>query len=212
MINAVAYYRTSSATNVGDDKDSQRRQREAIKEYAIRSGITVEFDAYDAAVSGSDPIDTRPGFLALLDYCAAHDVRMILVENATRFARDLLVQMTGHALLKQRGIDLVPVDAPTYFTDPSPTAVLIQQILGAVTQFERAGLVHKLRHARDAVRANTGRCEGRKPAPAPALLLAQSLRGKQYSLRQIAAELSQAGYQAPSGNAYSASSVKCMLS
>jgi hypothetical protein len=43
---------------------------------------------YDAAVSGADPIDARPGFRALLTYLAEHpDVRAILVENASRFAR-----------------------------------------------------------------------------------------------------------------------------
>ena len=118
---------------------------------------------YDPAVSGADPIDTRPGFSALLDYCKTHGVGVVLVENASRFARDLAVQLTGHTLLRARGIELVPVDAPTYFTDPSPTAELVRQILGAVSQFEKAALVAKLRHAREAKRAATGRCEGRKP-------------------------------------------------
>ena len=68
---------------------------------------------YDAAVSGADPIDTRPGFKALLAYCETHSVGVVLVENASRFARDLAVQLTGHALLRARGIELVPVDAPT---------------------------------------------------------------------------------------------------
>jgi hypothetical protein len=31
---AVAYFRTSSATNFGSDKDSMRRQREAVLAYA----------------------------------------------------------------------------------------------------------------------------------------------------------------------------------
>jgi DNA invertase Pin-like site-specific DNA recombinase len=55
------------------------------------------------------------------------------------------------------GIELVPVDAPTYFTDPSPTAELVRQILGAVSQFEKAALVAKLKHARDTKREATGR-------------------------------------------------------
>jgi len=37
------------------------------------------------------------------------------------------VQLTGHALLRARGIELVPVDGPTYFTDPSPTAEIVRQ-------------------------------------------------------------------------------------
>jgi DNA invertase Pin-like site-specific DNA recombinase len=152
---AVAYYRTSSAANVGPDKDSQRRQAEAVESYAKGRHVIAD-TFYDAAVSGADPVAGRPGFAALLAYCEAHGVGVVLVENASRFARDLAVQLTGHALLRARGIELVPVDAPTYFTDPSPTAEMVRQILGAVSQFEKAGLVAKLKHGRDAKRAAHG--------------------------------------------------------
>ena len=61
---AVAYYRTTSAANVGADKDSQRRQAEIVESYA--SAATCWSSFYDAAVSGADPVDTRPGFGGLL--------------------------------------------------------------------------------------------------------------------------------------------------
>jgi DNA invertase Pin-like site-specific DNA recombinase len=147
---AVAYFRTSSAANVGADKDSERRQREAVTAYAKVAGVEVIAEFYDAAISGADPIDARAGFVALLDYCQEHGVGIVLVENAGRFARDLAVQLAGHQLLRDRGIELVPADAPSYFTDPSPTAEFVRQILGAVAQFEKAALVAKLRHAREA--------------------------------------------------------------
>jgi DNA invertase Pin-like site-specific DNA recombinase len=38
---AVAYFRTSSAANVGDDKDSQTRQRLAVESYAKRHGLEI---------------------------------------------------------------------------------------------------------------------------------------------------------------------------
>src|SRR5262245_16381052 len=153
---AMAYYRTSSAANVGADKDSELRQREAVQRYANRAGLALAGEYYDAAVSGADPIDLRPGFVRLLDHCREQEIGVVLVENASRFARDLAVQLAGHQLLRERGIELVPVDAPTYFTDPSPTAELVRQILGAVAQFEKAALVAKLRHAREGKRAATG--------------------------------------------------------
>ena len=37
---AVAYLRTSSAANVGADKDSDKRQRGAIASFAKHSGFT----------------------------------------------------------------------------------------------------------------------------------------------------------------------------
>ena len=51
---AVAYLRTSSATNVGADKDSDKRQRAAIEAYAKRAGFALVAEYYDKAVSGAD--------------------------------------------------------------------------------------------------------------------------------------------------------------
>lgn len=215
-VSAVAYYRTSSAANVGSDKDSRRRQAEAVEAYAKgRHEIVQSF--YDAAVSGADPVDTRAGFADLLSYCEVHKVGVVLVENASRFARDLAVQLAGHALMRGRGIELVPADAPSYFVDPSPTAEMVRQILGAVSQFEKAGLVAKLRHAREARRAAVGRCEGRKPVPAAAVAEARRLArkspktGRRRSLRKIAAELAALGHVGPAGAPYHAGSVRRML-
>ncbi len=103
---AAAYYRTSSATNVGQDKDSLRRQQEAVTGFAKRARMTVAQEFYDAAVSGADPIDTRAGFTALLRWCDENACKVILVEGASRFARDLAVQLAGRELLRQRGIEL----------------------------------------------------------------------------------------------------------
>ena len=47
--------------------------------------------------------------------------------------------------------------------DGDATKVLIRQILGAVAQFDKSVVVSKLRAARDRMRRNEGRCEGRKP-------------------------------------------------
>jgi DNA invertase Pin-like site-specific DNA recombinase len=168
-------------------------------------------------VSGADPVDTRPGFCALLARCAANGISVVLVENASRFARDLAVQLAGHQLLRTRGIDLIPVDAPDHFTDPGPTAEMVRQILGAVSQFEKSALVAKLRHARERKRAETGRCEGRKPVPAQTVAEARKLArrhpktGERRSLREIAAELAERGHLSASGKPYFAGSVKHML-
>ncbi len=214
---AVAYYRTSSATNVGADKDSMKRQKDAVEAYAKRAGLDVVREFYDLAVSGADPIDQRPGFIELLTYLTSNGARTVLVENASRFARDLAVQIAGHDLMLERGIDLIPVDAPDYFTDETPTAVMVRQILGAVSQFEKASLVQKLRKARDRKREETGRCEGRPPVPEAVRREARRLArrnprtGKKRSLRKIAAELATLGYAGPSAKPYGPQSVKLML-
>ena len=214
---AVAYYRTSSAANVGDDKDSLRRQQEAVHSFAKVMGVEVVKEFYDAAVSGADPIDARSGFVEMLDYMAGNGARTVLVENASRFARDLTVQITGHDFLKAQGYDLIPVDAPDFFIDETPTAVLVRQVLGAISQFEKASLVSKLKAARDRKRAVTGRCEGRKPPSDELVKEAKRLArknpktGKKRSLRVIAKELAELGFLSPKGKAYSAEGIRKLL-
>jgi DNA invertase Pin-like site-specific DNA recombinase len=63
-------------------------------------------------MSGADAIDSRPGFTAMLARIASNGARTIIVETASRFARDLMVQEVGHAKLRERGIDLIAADNP----------------------------------------------------------------------------------------------------
>ena len=83
------------------------------------------------------PVETRPGFSAMLERLLSNGVRTIVVETANRFARDLIVQETGYAMLKARGIELIAADKPDAFLDDTPTATLIRQILGAVCSSRR---------------------------------------------------------------------------
>jgi DNA invertase Pin-like site-specific DNA recombinase len=191
---AIGYIRTSSATNVGDDKDSDRRQRIAIEQFAKRAGYDIVEWFADAAVSGADPIDARPGFSAALTRIAG--AKTIIVETANRLARDLMVQEVGFAMLRDLGIALVAADCPTSFLDDGPTSKLIRQILGAVSEFDKAMTVAKLKGARDRVRRQRGKCEGRKSYAErdPELVdlvrwLHHNVNGRPYSLREVAAEL-----------------------
>ena len=208
---AVAYYRTSSATNVGVDKDSLRRQKEAVAKYAKSNKIEIVREFYDAAVSGADPIDAREGFSDLLAYMSGNGARMILCENASRFARDLTVQLTGHSKLMDLGYELIPVDAPTHFTDDTPTAQMVRSILGAVSEFEKSSLVAKLKAARVRKRKETGRCEGRKPLAetnpdlvreARRLRRKNPVTGKQRSYQVIANELFELGFATAKGTPF----------
>jgi len=214
---AVAYYRTSSAGNVGPDKDSLERQRQAVTAYARAHGVEVVAEHYDAAVSGADPIDQRPGFAALLARVEGNGVGLVLVEDATRFARDLAVQLAGHDLLRAMGVELVAANAPDHFREDTPTAVLVRQVLGAISQFEKAQLVARMRAARERRRAATGRCEGRPPVPDEVVRRARRLArrnpktGRLRSYRAIAAALAEAGHLGPGGRPYGAESVRRML-
>jgi DNA invertase Pin-like site-specific DNA recombinase len=219
QIEAVGYMRTSSATNVGGDRDSERRQRSAIEGYARSAGYVIVDWFYDAAVKGADPITERPGFVSMLDRIAGNGVRTIIIESPDRFARDLAVQLAGHDYLKRLDVALIPATAPDFFLEDTPTAVLVRQVLGAIAQFDKATLVAKLKAARDRKLEAGEKCGGRQSYaerdPKLVELAAQLYRPdperRPVSLRAVAAMLAERGYLTPSGRSYSASAVASML-
>ena len=81
----VAYFRTSSAANVGEDKDILSRQRAAVSAFANCHQYELVGEFYDAAVSGADAIEDRAGFAALLDRIEDNGVRAVIVEDVSRF-------------------------------------------------------------------------------------------------------------------------------
>ena len=98
--------------------------------------------------------------------------------------------------------------------DSGPTSTLLRHILGAVSQFEKAGLVAKLKAARDRKRLETGRCEGRKTyieRKPEMVTLAKGLSKTGLSLRAIASELERAGHVKTNGKVYTATSIKRMI-
>lgn len=163
---AVAYMRCSGLGQV--DGDTFDRQKAAISRYANGAGLTVaDADWFvDKGVSGTRDMDNRPGLAALLDRVESNGVRVVLVENATRMARDLMVGEVILQQLRDAGCRVIACDSGTDLIDESdndPTRTLIRQVLGAVAEFDRRVTVLKLRAARERIRRRTGRCEGRKP-------------------------------------------------
>ena len=190
MTPALGYMRTSSATNIGADKDSEKRQRAAIEAFAKRAGYEIIDWYYDEAVSGADRIEERPGFVELLERLEGNGVDTIIVEIANRFARDLITQEMGHHMLRGEGIQLIAADSPNAFLENTPTAKLIRQVLGAVSEFDKGTLVAKLRGARERKRRETG---------------------KRMSLRKISVALAEAGHVNEHGRPFHTQSIRRMV-
>jgi DNA invertase Pin-like site-specific DNA recombinase len=217
LVEAVAYYRTSSAANVGGDKDSLSRQKTAVTAYAKSQKITLVGEFYDAAVSGTDPIEERPGFAEMLAKIESNGARTVLVEDASRFARSVLAQELGVLVMVARKVRVITASGENLTETDDPTRVMIRQVGAAFAQFEKTRLVQKLRSARERRRAENGRCEGRKPVPAETVAEAKRLArrsrktGERPSLRTIAAKLAELGHTARPGKPYGPESVKRML-
>jgi DNA invertase Pin-like site-specific DNA recombinase len=220
LTEAVAYLRTSSTTNVGSDKDSDKRQRAAIASFAKRARFAIVDEFNDTAVSGADPIETRPGFAALLERIEGNGIRTVIVEDASRFARDLVTQELGLLILIKRGMRVITAAGDDLTDTSDPSRVMMRQIAGAFAQYEKARLVARLKRARDLKRERTGKKVGGRKSHAernPELvrearrLTRRSPKGKQLSLRQIATELERRGYLNERGVRFSAGSVQSMV-
>jgi len=111
--------------HVGADKDSEQRHRHAIERFAKSAGYEIVEWFNDPAVSGADPIESRPGFGALLDRIEGNGVRVVLVEDASRFARDLVAQELGIVALIKLGMRVLTAtgDDLTNTDDPMKVAM-----------------------------------------------------------------------------------------
>jgi DNA invertase Pin-like site-specific DNA recombinase len=118
-------------------------------------------------------------------------VRVVIVEDASRFARELMTQELGILALMKRGARVLTANGDDLTDESDPSRKMMRQIAGAFAEYEKARLISKLRHAREAKRAATGRCEGRPPVPEVVLAEARRLArkspktGKRRSLRAI---------------------------
>ena len=171
--NVCAYYRTSSATNVGTNKDSKKRQRHSVFSYTDPKGLNVVREFYDKGVSGSLDVLNRPSFMEMLNYCQDNAIYKIVFESACRMSRDLIIMETGFQYLTSKGYKLISVSSPDSFIEDTPTSTMIRQVLGVISQFEKSNLVQKLRVARERksklnkskgiiARNGTGKCAGKK--------------------------------------------------
>lgn len=218
---ALAYFRTSSASNVGADKDSVVRQRMAVEAYASSAGIEIAGEFHDAAVSGADPVETRPGFAAMLDRIDGNGVRVVLVEDASRFARSVVAAELGVLLMIKRGVRVITASGQDLTSADDPAKTMLRQVAGAFAEYEKSRLVLKLRGARDRASDRIGRrVEGRKGygetdpelvREARRLHRRSPVTGQRRTLREIATELARLGLVNGKGHAFAAAQIQRLL-
>jgi DNA invertase Pin-like site-specific DNA recombinase len=218
---AIAYLRTSSAVDVGTDGDSDKRQRAAIEAFAKHAGFELVGEYCDQTVSDADPIEGRPGFKALLDRIVSNGVNTVIVEDASRFARTLMVQEAGIAMLVGLGVQVMTSRGDDLTDSDEEMRVAMRQIVGVFSQLEKTRHVKKLKAARERKKASgIGRHTGRKShvekhpdvvAEAKRLYRANPKTGERRSLREISAQLEDAGFLNEFGKPYHPQSIQRML-
>ncbi len=219
---AVAYLRVSGTGQI--DGDGFTRQRETIGRRAKSMKLDIVDEFQDGGVSGKNDLESRPGLAALLDRVESNGVKTVLVENAGRLARGLMVQEVILAECRKLGVRVIESDGGNDLTVESddPTAVLIRQILGAISQFEKSVIVLKLAAARNRIRSKAGKCEGRKafgekPGEAEVVdqikaLRRKPIKGRRLSFAAIADRLNDEGVPTRSGGQWRPSTIGQILS
>lgn len=160
---AFSYLRVSGKGQI--DGDGFKRQQDTIAKYAKANRLEVVQEFRDEGVSGTKEALDRPGLTDLFVAIKANGVRLVVVENATRVARDLMVSEIILAEFRNLGVKVVSADGGVDLTlgNDDPTGKLVRQILAAVSEWEKCLIVQKLRASRLRIRRSGGRCEGRKP-------------------------------------------------
>ena len=109
---------------------SGHRQLEAIQRFAKHTGFEIVDTFRDPAVSGADPIE-GPGFAALLDRIEGNGGRTVIVEDASRFARDLVTQELGILSVEDRNVRVLTPAGDDLTNTDDHFEVGMRQIAGA---------------------------------------------------------------------------------
>lgn len=208
----AAYLRTSSASNI--EGDSPYRQTDAIMSGAprINGGLDVVMSVWDAAISGVDPIESRPGFSGLLDLAGREGIEAVIVESPDRFARDLIAQELGIRALLKRGIRLYTASGQELTDQSDPGRIMVRQVFGSLVEYDKAKTVARLKAGRDRKRAAGGYCGGFRPTlPQAHAKAAREAAKPGVSLRAVSAALASQGILSASGRPYEPSTVKRLI-
>lgn len=210
---AFAYLRVSSQGQV--EKDGFPRQRKAVDLCARAKGFTIAREFREEGLSGETEWGSRPAFLEMVSAIIDNGVRTIIVENLTRLARAYTIQEAILVYLASKKITLISADTGEDITealygDPMKKAMI--QMQAVFSELEKNSLVRKLRAARNRKKAETGRCEGRKPfgvtkKEKAAIIRMLELRATGMSYAEIALSLDAEGHGTRGGKKWSPQSV-----
>lgn len=148
----IAYVRVST------DRQAERGlgldvQKRAISAWAKAGGHKIVGTHQDAGVSGSNGLDTRPGLAEAFRELEAGRADALVVYRLDRLARKLASQLAWTSKLEAAGRQVISVSEPDIGNDEMRQ--LVRQILGAISEYERATIRRRMAAGR-ALKAERG--------------------------------------------------------
>jgi DNA invertase Pin-like site-specific DNA recombinase len=132
---------------------------DAIKAWAVKSGITIVEWFVEEASGGAD-LAKRPILLQALGATFAHGAGTLVVQKIDRFSRDSVTAALALGELERNGASLAVAEGAGGGEDP--TAQLVRAVLLAVAQFEKAMIAVRIRAALQ-VKQHRGEMTGKAP-------------------------------------------------
>ena len=218
---AVGYLRVSSKGQIKGHGFA--RQKDEIQAYAKKNGYKI-IQWYKEAYTGTE--EDRPEFIRMVEDMLSNGCRAIIIECMDRFGRRSMVSEQLLALLIRKDIAMISAMTGQNVTEDvqdenDPWKKFIVQIQNNIAELDKRLLVRKLRKARESKRAETGRCEGRKPYgyyPDEDKIIKRIKQlyrkphgEKRMGFRTIARKLNQEGIPTRSGAKWSDTQVKSIL-
>ncbi len=221
-IRAYAYIRVSGKSQLtGNGFD---RQEETILAYAAKSGYEIVEVFKEEAVSGTKGEADRPAFQEMMTAILRDGIRTVIIEGLDRLAREYRIQETLLIYLASKGVTLISARTEEDVTEAihsDPMRKALVQIQGIFSELEKNLLVKKLRNAREKVRSEKGKCEGRKgymesEQHEELLKRIKELRRKKpkqkrMTYQQVADRLNEEGFKTASGKPFTSMIVVNLL-
>ena len=159
-MNALGYRRVSSRDQINGT--GLGRQSTQIKNFAREKKFTLERIFTEKGISGV--VEKRPAFSEMIAFADAHDIKIIIIEDMTRLARELLLQMQLATFIASKEIDLYSANtgeniSRAIYDDPMRKAMV--QMQGVFSELERSTLTRRMKAGRDHQR-ETGKRNGKK--------------------------------------------------
>lgn len=187
-------------------------QRKAIREFCRARGLVLVEILADEGVSGSNGLDSRLGLADALGRIRRGDATVLVVYRFDRLARKLQMQLTITEALEAAGAQVLSVSEPDV-DGPDELRDLIRNVLGSVSEYERAVIRGRMLAGRRAKAARGGFIGGTPrlgyaavngalvPDAQEQAVVARikALAANGASLREIAAQLEAEGFRTKRG-------------